>query len=150
MRYDRRISHRVHFNRFSRPCKYSCLPKSHLLSDTKYVKNDEKNAQKTPPHRKTGVNSEKRGDKCKMQNAKLWMSDGRARRKGDTFFRRGGVSPPVFTLQSNVFGRGDPSPTVSIGRETADPRSSAQQHRAKATVESRALLIQASPQKKKP
>ena len=30
--------------------------------------------------------------------------------------RRGGVSPPVFTLQSNVFGRGDPSPTVSIGR----------------------------------
>ena len=58
-----------------------------------------------------------------------------------TFFRRGGVSPPVFTLQSNVFGRGDPSPTVSIGRETADPRSSAKQHLAKATVESRALSI---------
>ena len=37
-------------------------------------------------------------------------------RKDATFFRRGGVSPPVFALQSNVFGKGDPSPTVSIGR----------------------------------
>ena len=42
----------------------------------------------------------------------------------DPFFRRGGVSPPVFTLQSNVFGRGDPSPTVSIGRgrREGDPK----------------------------
>ena len=46
-------------------------------------------------------------------------------RRFATFFRRGGVSPPVFTLQSNVFGRGDPSPTVSIGRarRKGDPQN---------------------------
>ena len=88
LRYDRRISLRVHSNRFSRPCKYSCLPKSHLLSDTKSVKNDEKNATKRPLHRKTGLILVKRGRgvnaKCKMQNAKLWMSDGRCRRKSES------------------------------------------------------------------